>query len=82
VHYEATVPTVKDRVVQTALVLLLQPIFEADFHELSFGYRPGRKAHQALDAISRALRQGKHEVIDADLSAYLTRSRMQDCSAW
>jgi group II intron reverse transcriptase/maturase len=64
------IPTVKDRVVQTALVLLLQPIFEADFHELSFGYRPGRKAHQALDAISRAMLQGKHEVIDADLSAY------------
>jgi len=70
VHYEATVPTVKDRVVQTALVLLLQPIFEADFNENSFGYRPGRSAHQAVDAIKKALLQGKHEVIDADLSAY------------
>ena len=69
-HYEATVPTVKDRVVQTALVLLLQPIFEADFNENSFGYRPGRSAHQAVDAIKKALLQGKHEVIDADLSAY------------
>lgn len=64
------IPTVKDRVVQTALVLLLQPVFEADFHELSFGYRPGRKAHHALDAIKRAMLQGKHEIIDADLSAY------------
>jgi len=61
---------VKDRVVQTALVLLLQPIFEADFNENSFGYRPGRSAHQAVDAIKKALLQGKHEVIDADLSAY------------
>jgi len=64
------IPTVKDRVVQTALVLLLQPIFEADFNENSFGYRPGRNAHQAVDAIKKALLQGKHEVIDADLSAY------------
>jgi RNA-directed DNA polymerase len=64
------IPTVKDRVVQTALVLLLQPIFEADFNENSFGYRPGRSAHQAVDAIKKALLQGKHEVIDADLSAY------------
>jgi len=64
------IPTVKDRVVQTALVLLFQPIFEADFNENSFGYRPGRSAHQAVDAIKKALLQGKHEVIDADLSAY------------
>ena len=64
------IPTVKDRVVQTALVVLLQPIFEADFNEFSFGYRPGRSAHNAVDAIKRALLQGKHEVIDADLSAY------------
>jgi group II intron reverse transcriptase/maturase len=56
--------------VQTALVLLFQPIFEADFNENSFGYRPGRSAHQAVDAIKKALLQGKHEVIDADLSAY------------
>lgn len=64
------IPTVKDRVVQTALVLLLQPIFEADFNEYSFGYRPGRSAHQALDAICEAMMQGKREVVDADLSGY------------
>src|SRR5215204_4790497 len=64
------IPTVKDRVVQTALVLLLQPTFEADFHELSFGYRPGRKAHQAIDAVQKALLQKKTAVIDADLSDY------------
>lgn len=64
------IPIVKDRVVQTALVLLLQPIFEADFNEYSFGYRPGRSAHDALDAICEALMQGKSEVVDADLSGY------------
>jgi RNA-directed DNA polymerase len=64
------IPTVKDRVVQMALSLLLTPIFEADFNEGSFGYRPGRNAHQALEAIVAALLQGKHEVIDADLSGY------------
>jgi group II intron reverse transcriptase/maturase len=64
------IPTVKDRIVQMALLLLLQPVFEADFHEDSYGYRPGKSAHQALDAIRAALWQGKHEVIDADLSGY------------
>jgi RNA-directed DNA polymerase len=64
------IPAVKDRVVQAALVLLLQPIFEADFNEGSFGYRPGRNAHQAMEAIRQAVRQGGYEVIDADLSDY------------
>jgi len=64
------IPTVKDRIVQMALLLLLQPIFEADFHESSYGYRPGKSAQQALDAIRQAIRQGYHEVIDADLSGY------------
>ena len=64
------IPTVKDRIVQMALLLLLQPIFEADLHEHSYGYRPGKDAQQALDAIREAIRQGYHEVIDADLSGY------------
>lgn len=64
------IPTVKDRVVQTAMVLLLEPIFEANFHEESYGYRPGRSAHQAMDAICGAMLRGKTEVIDADLSGY------------
>jgi group II intron reverse transcriptase/maturase len=64
------IPTVKDRVVQAALRVLLEPIFEADFHEDSYGYRPKRNAHQAIDAITLALMQGKTEVIDADLSGY------------
>jgi len=64
------IPTVKDRVVQMVALLVLAPIFEADFHPNSFGFRPQRNAHQALDAIIQALRQGKLEVVDADLSKY------------
>ena len=64
------IPTVKDRVVQTALSLLLMPIWEADFHPLSFGFRPQRRAHQAIDEIHRAAQQGYVEIIDADLSRY------------
>lgn len=64
------IPTVKDRVVQTALVLLLEPIFEADMHPQSYGYRKGKDAHQAMDSICRALYSGRHEVIDADISGY------------
>ncbi|MDD2707084.1 MAG: group II intron reverse transcriptase/maturase [Verrucomicrobiae bacterium] len=64
------IPTVRDRVVQTAVVLLLLPIFEADFHEKSYAYRPKRRAQQALDAIKIALLSGRREVVDADLSDY------------
>ena len=64
------IPTVKDRVVQMVALLVLAPLFEADFHPNSFGFRPQRRAHQALDAIIQALRQGKLEVVDADLSKY------------
>ena len=64
------IPTVKDRVVQMAVYLVLMPIFEADFHPRSFGFRPGRSAHQAVEAISEALRMGKTEVVDADLAQY------------
>ena len=64
------IPTVRDRVVQTAVVLLLLPIFEADFHENSFAYRPKRRAQQAVDTIKAALLSGRREVVDADLSGY------------
>lgn len=64
------IPNVIDRIVQMALLIVLQPIVEADFDEGSFGYRPGRKAHEALDAIRNQLRQGRTEVVDADLSSY------------
>lgn len=64
------IPTVRDRVVQMAALLVLGPIFEADFHPRSYGFRPGRNAHQALDEIVTALRSGRLEVVDADLSKY------------
>jgi len=64
------IPTVKDRVVQTALYLVLMPIWEADFHPQSYGFRPKRRAHQAIDGISQAVHQGYAEIIDADLSNY------------
>jgi group II intron reverse transcriptase/maturase len=64
------IPTVKDRVVQTAVAILLQPVFEADFHEHSFAYRPGRNTHQAMEVIAAALCSGRTEVVDADLSSY------------
>ncbi len=64
------IPTVKDRVVQTAVCLMLMPIFEADFHPRSFGFRPKRRAHQAVAEIQKAVQQGYVEIIDADLSRY------------
>jgi RNA-directed DNA polymerase len=64
------IPTVKDRVVQMAVYLVLMPIFEADFHPRSFGFRPGRNAHQAVEEVREALRMGKTEVVDADLAQY------------
>jgi RNA-directed DNA polymerase len=64
------IPTVKDRIVQTATLLILEPIFEADFLDSSFGFRPGKNAHQALDAIRGHLAAGLTEVYDADLKGY------------
>ena len=64
------IPTVRDRVVQMAAVLILEPIFEADFEDCSYGFRPQRCAHQALERIGEALRQGLVEVYDADLKGY------------
>lgn len=64
------IPTVKDRIVQTAALLVLEPIFEADFLDSSYGFRPGRNAHQAIDAIRHHLSSGLTEVYDADLKSY------------
>ena len=64
------IPCICDRVVQKAVLLLLEPIFEADFHECSHGFRPGRNAHQALDKIRRNLKEKRQAVYDADLSSY------------
>ena len=64
------IPTLKDRVVQMAVVLILEPIFEADFLDCSHGFRRGRKAHDALQAIRTNLKEGRTAVYDADLKSY------------
>lgn len=65
----------RDRVVQQGVKLLLEPIFEADFHENSYAYRPKKNAHQAIDKIDETLRGGRIEVIDADLNGYFDTSQ-------
>ena len=64
------IPTLRDRVVQMATLLILEPIFEADFEDCSYGFRPGRSAHQALEEIRENLTQGYTAVYDADLKSY------------
>jgi len=64
------IPTVRDRVAQMATLLILEPIFEADFEECSYGFRPGRSAHQALEEIRTHLKAGLQAVYDADLKGY------------
>jgi RNA-directed DNA polymerase len=64
------IPTVRDRVAQMAVLLVIDPIFEADFEGCSFGFRPGRNAHQALDQVHAALTAGRLDVYDADLARY------------
>jgi RNA-directed DNA polymerase len=64
------IPTIRDRVAQMAVLLILEPIFEADFEDCSYGFRPGRSAHQALAAVHQHLEAGYREVYDADLQGY------------
>jgi RNA-directed DNA polymerase len=64
------IPTVWDRVVQMAALLVLGPIFEAGFRDCSYGFRPGRGAHQALEEIRRGMRSGYNAVYDVDLKGY------------
>jgi len=64
------IPTMTDKVVQMAALLILEPIFEADFKDCSYGFRPGRSAHQALEEIRRQLNAGYQAVYDADLKGY------------
>ena len=65
------IPTIRDRVVQTAALLIVQPIFEADMEPTAYGYRPGRTAGEAVQEVHRALCAGHTEVVDADVSQYL-----------
>ncbi|MCK4467588.1 MAG: group II intron reverse transcriptase/maturase [Desulfobacterales bacterium] len=64
------IPTIRDRVVQMAVKLVIEPIFEADFCDNSYGFRPKKSAHEAIDDIAHALHKGYTKVIDADLSKY------------
>ena len=65
-----SIPAIRDRVVQGALKLILEPIFEADFQSGSFGYRPKRTAHQAVNRVAQAIVESKTRIIDIDLRAY------------
>ena len=69
------IPAIRDRVVQGALKLILEPIFEADFQEGSYGYRPKRSAHAAIDRVAEAVVKNKTRVIDLDLRAYFDNVR-------
>jgi RNA-directed DNA polymerase len=64
------IPTIRDRVVQTAAKLVIEPIFEADLEPNAYGYRPGRSAGDAVEAVHRMLRRGYTDVVDADLTKY------------
>ena len=65
-----SIPTIRDRVVQGALKLILEPIFEADFQSGSYGYRPKKTAHEAINRVAQAIVQRKTRVIDIDLRSY------------
>ncbi len=69
------IPTLEDKVAQRAIVMLLEPIYESDFLSCSYGFRPGRSAHDALDTVYESIgRQGQTWVIDADVAGYLQLS--------
>jgi RNA-directed DNA polymerase len=70
VQFDGCVPTVRDRVVQTAVKLVIEPIFEADLEPTAYGYRPKRSAVDAVKAVHSLLRGGYTDVVDADLSKY------------
>ena len=76
------IPNIRDRVVQTAVLLILEPIFESDFLECSHGFRPGRSAHDALEVIRKNLAKGRCTVIDADMEGYfdsIPHDRLMAC---
>jgi RNA-directed DNA polymerase len=78
------IPTIRDRVAQTAAKLILEPIFEADFEPNAYGYRPGRGAKDAIRKVDQLLIQGYTDVVDADLSKYfdtLPHSELLQCVA-
>jgi RNA-directed DNA polymerase len=70
-----SIPTIRERVVQGALQLILEPIFEADFQPGSYGYRPKRSAQDAVVRVAEAIVKDKTRVIDVDLQAYVDKIR-------
>jgi RNA-directed DNA polymerase len=70
-----SIPTIRDRVVQGALKLILEPIFEADFQSGSYGYRPKRSAHEAVERVAQAIVQRKTRVLDLDLRSFFDNVR-------
>jgi group II intron reverse transcriptase/maturase len=64
------IPTIKDRIVQMAVKMVIEPIFEAEFRDCSYGFRPKRSAHQALKRIKGLMNKGYLQVVDADLKSY------------
>jgi RNA-directed DNA polymerase len=67
------IPVVKDRIVQTALKLVIEPIFEREFEDCSYGFRPGRGGKDALREVERLIKEGYAHVVDADLDSYFDR---------
>lgn len=76
------IPTIRDRVAQMAVKLVIEPIFEADFCPNSYGFRPKKSAHDAVDEIAEALHRGHTKVIDADLSKYFDTILTRSCWPW
>ena len=70
-QFDVTVPTIRDRTVQAAAKIVLEPIFEADFEDTAYGYRPARGAVDAVKDVHRHIVRGYSDVVDADLSKYL-----------
>src|SRR5207302_7494185 len=78
------IPTVRDRVAQTAAKLILEPIFEADLEPNAYGYRPKRSAQEAIQMVDKLLYEGHTDVVDADLSKYfdtIPHSELMQCVA-
>src|SRR5487761_2802452 len=78
------IPTIKDRVAQAAAKLILEPIFEADLNDAAYGYRPERSAAQAVEEVQRLLKEGRTEVVDADLARYfetISHAELMKCLA-
>jgi RNA-directed DNA polymerase len=76
------IPTIRDRVAQTAAKLIVEPIFEADFEPTAYGYRPGRSAEDAVREVHRRLCEGYTEVVDADLTKYFDTIPHHELMQW